>query len=197
MTIVKSLWKAISFSALVLAVLAALVLIAFPRVTGSYTYTVLTNSMAPGYPPGTFIVVKPTPFEELGIGDVITYQLESGKPAVVTHRITGVSATQEGEPTFVTKGDNNSVEDETPVREVQIRGKLFYAVPYVGFVANAAGHGDRNSVIQFAAISLVAYGVFTIGRGLIGKKRDTPTEHSDSRPPADSEAELVAAGRKA
>lgn len=166
----KSVWTAVSFTALVLAVLAALVLIVFPRVTGSYTYTVLTNSMAPGYPPGTFIVVKPVPFGELRVGDVITYQLESGQPEVVTHRISGVSSTQQGARTYITKGDNNSVEDAAPVLEVQIRGKLFYTVPYLGSVANAAGQVDRNSVIQIAAIGLVAYGVFTIGRGAIDKR---------------------------
>jgi signal peptidase len=172
MTILKGAGRAVSFTALILAVLAALVLILFPRVTGSYTYTVLTNSMAPGYPPGTFIVVKPVPFDELQVGDVITYQIESGRPEVITHRITGVGATQEGLRMYVTKGDNNSIEDPAPVLDVQVRGKLFYAVPYVGFVANAAGQGDRNSVIHFAAIGLVAYGVFTIGRGAIGKRKN-------------------------
>ncbi|WP_323960995.1 signal peptidase I [Arthrobacter sp. JZ12] len=199
MTVLKSVGKAVSFTALMLAVLAALVLIVFPRVTGSYTYTVLTQSMEPGYPPGTFIVVKPIPFDELQLGDVITYQLESGKPEVVTHRITGVSSTQQGEPTFITKGDNNSAEDPVPVREIQVRGKLFYAVPYVGFVANAAGQGDRNSVIYIAAIGLIAYGVFTVGRGLIGKRKsgDSHAQAEDAVAETDPPAELTAPGQKA
>ncbi|WP_299165525.1 signal peptidase I [uncultured Arthrobacter sp.] len=199
MKVLKGAGKAVSFTALTLAVLAALVLIAVPRVTGSYTYTVLTNSMAPGYPPGTFIVVKPAPFDELGIGDVITYQLESGRPEVVTHRITGVSATQQGERTYITKGDNNSVEDAAAVLEVQVKGKLFYAVPYVGFVANAAGQGDRNSVIHFAAIGLVAYGIFTIGRGAFGKRksRSETTDHGSAQEEQqENQPVLVTAGGK-
>lgn len=196
MNVLKGTGKAVSFTALVLAVLAALVLIVFPRVTGSYTYTVLTNSMAPGYPPGTFIVVKPTPFDELQLGDVITYQLESGRPEVVTHRITGVSATQQGERTYITKGDNNSVEDAAPVLEIQVRGKLFYAVPYVGFVANTAGQGDRNGIIYAAAIGLIAYGVFTVGRGFMTKRKSDP-EDSETLASAEPEADLTAAGRRA
>lgn len=195
MNVLKGAGKAVSFTALILAVLAALVLIVFPWVTGSYTYTVLTNSMAPGYPPGTFIVVKPVLFDELQLGDVITYQLESGRPEVVTHRITGVSATQQGEPTFITKGDNNSAEDPAPVLEIQVRGKLFYAVPYVGFVANAAGQGDRNGVIYAAAIGLIAYGVFTVGRGFVIKRKSAEDAATLASP--EREAELSTAGQKA
>ena len=74
---------------LMVAVFAALVLIVVPRATGSQTYTVLTNSMAPKFPPGTFLVVKPVDFDELKYGDVVTFQLYSGRPEVETHRIVG------------------------------------------------------------------------------------------------------------
>lgn len=154
-----------------LSILAALVLIVVPLATGSQTYTVLTSSMKPGYPPGTFLVVKPEPVDSLGIGDVITYQIESGKPAVVTHRIVSESATQSGEKTLITKGDNNPVDDEEPVIEAQIRGKLFYAVPYVGFAANAIGQGDKGVVLQVVAAVLIGYGVLTIARGAISRKK--------------------------
>ncbi len=64
-----------------------------PRLGGATPYTVLTSSMEPEYPPGTLVVVRPVPIEEIGIGDVITYQLESGEPTVVTHRVVGLSTT--------------------------------------------------------------------------------------------------------
>ena len=60
---------------LMIAVFAALVLIVVPKATGSETYTVLTNSMAPKFPPGTFLVMKPAPFDDLKYGDVVTFQL--------------------------------------------------------------------------------------------------------------------------
>ncbi|NKS55628.1 signal peptidase I, partial [Rhodococcus hoagii] len=71
--------------------------IVIPRITGSTPYTVLTGSMEPTYPPGTLIVVKPQAAETLGAGDAITFQWESGKPDVVTHRITAVQYTAGGE----------------------------------------------------------------------------------------------------
>ena len=69
--------------------------------------------MKPSMPPGTLVVVRPTPVDEIGIGSVITYQVESGEPTVVTHRVVaqGIGAT--GEPVFRTQGDANDVPDAT------------------------------------------------------------------------------------
>ncbi len=167
---VRFVGRSIALVVLVVAALAALVLILVPLVTGSQTYTVLTNSMAPKYAPGTFMVVKPKPFADLRVGDIITYQIESGKPAVISHRIVSVSSTQTGERVFTTKGDNNSLEDEAPVHEVQVRGKLLYAVPYVGFVANAAGQVNRGALVPIGGVALIAFGVFTTIRGALLKK---------------------------
>lgn len=160
-----------SMAAMSLAVLAALVLVIVPRLSGSYTYTVLTSSMAPAYPPGTFLVVRPVPFGELGVGDVITYQIESARPDVITHRIVAVSPNQQGERTFITKGDNNSVEDEKPVLEVQIRGKLFYAVPHAGFLATTATSSGRDVLLPFIGVGLVGYGMFTAIAGLLAWRK--------------------------
>lgn len=165
------LGRSLSLLALCVSGLAAVVLIVIPLATGSQTYSVLTSSMAPKYPPGTFLVVKPEPFESLRVGDVITYQIESGRPEVITHRIVSVGTTQTGDRTLVLKGDNNDVEDELPVQEVQVRGKLFYAVPYVGWVANALGQSDRSAFINWAAAGLIGYGVFSITRGIIITRR--------------------------
>ncbi|MDQ0824703.1 signal peptidase [Arthrobacter sp. B2I5] len=159
-------WTAVgrflSMAAMLAALFAALVLIVVPVATGSQTYTVLTNSMAPKYPPGTFMVMKPAPFDQLKYGDVITFQLYSGRPEVETHRIVGFGSTQQGEKTLITKGDNNGATDENPVRAIQVKGKLFYAVPYVGFVANFLGNSDRGIWTVIAAVALIGYGAITI-----------------------------------
>lgn len=157
--------KVLNFVVLMVAVFAALVLIVVPRVTGSQSYTVLTNSMAPNFPPGTFLVVKPVDFAELKYGDVVTFQMYSGRPDVETHRIVGFAATQEGEKTLITKGDNNGVNDAEPVRELQVKGKLFYAVPYVGYAANALGNADRNLWVTFGAAGLIGYGALLMVKG--------------------------------
>ena len=158
---------------LMVAVFAALVLILVPKATGSQTYSVLTNSMAPKYSPGTFLVVKPAAFSELKYGDVVTFQLESGRPAVETHRIVGFGATQAGEKTLITKGDNNDINDPKPVRELQVKGKLFYAVPFVGYAANALGNADRGLWMTAGAAGLIGYGLLLIVRHIRSRRRNS------------------------
>jgi signal peptidase len=147
---------------MLLALFAAMVLIVVPVATGSHTYTVLTNSMAPKFPPGTFLVMKPVDFSAIQAGDVVTFQLYSNRPEVETHRVVGFGATQQGEKTLITRGDNNGANDVEPVREIQVKGKLFYAVPYVGFVANALGNSDRDTWTIVAAVALIGYGAVTV-----------------------------------
>jgi signal peptidase len=158
---------------LTVAVFAALVLILVPKATGSQTYSVLTNSMAPKYSPGTFLVVKPAAFSELKYGDIVTFQLESGKPAVETHRIVGFGATQTGERTLITKGDNNDINDANPVRELQVKGKLFYAVPLVGYAANALGNADRGLWVTAGAAGLIGYGLLLIVRHIRSRRLES------------------------
>lgn len=154
---------------LLLLVFAVLGLVIVPRATGSQTYTVLTDSMAPTYYPGTFLVVKPAAFSELKYGDIITFQRESGKPAVETHRIVDFGATETGERTVITKGDNNGVNDPKPVRALQIRGKVFYSVPLVGYVA--LGNEDRDLWMTVAAAGLFASSALLIFRTVGSRRR--------------------------
>lgn len=165
--------QAVSFLLLCASALAALVLIIVPLLTGSQTYSVLTSSMAPSYPPGTLLVVTPTDFDSLQAGDIVTYQLESGRPEVITHRIIGFSAGQDGERMLITQGDNNDVADENPVRELQVRGTVSYAVPYVGFLANALGQTDRTGLITALAFVLIGIGIITMMRDAIARRGET------------------------
>lgn len=149
----------------------AIIAIIIPTVTGSQTYTVLTRSMEPDYPPGTYLVVRPTPADQLKVGDVITYQIESGKPAVVTHRIVSSSQTSDGERRFITKGDNNSVNDPESVRPVQIRGSLWYAIPYLGWATGLRSENSSAIWIPIAAGILVSYAAFMVGSWAVDRRK--------------------------
>lgn len=139
---------------LVVGLLAAAVVV--PRLNDAVPYTVLTSSMNPTYPPGTLIIVRNVPAKSLGIGDAITYQLESQKPAVVTHRIVGVGYSASGERTFQTKGDNNRSPDDKVVRAVQVRGAVWYAIPLLGFV-NTWVAGSRDLIMNLVVSVLLGY----------------------------------------
>src|SRR5699024_2901583 len=120
-----------------------------PARVGGMPLTVLTGSMRPHLPPGTLVVIKPVPDEEISVGDVITFQIESGKPAVATHRVIERSVdSASGEVRFTTQGDANNTPDPEPVQPVQVRGKVWYAIPYLGWANQAIdGQTDRKSTL--------------------------------------------------
>lgn len=136
--------------------------VAVPAATGSATYSILTSSMKPGLPPGTFVVVKHQAAADLHVGDIITYQLVSGKPEVVTHRIVKVMVDSNSSRTFIVKGDNNAVADEKPIRPAQIRGKVWYAIPFVGWIASL-----RSTSVGLFALAIAGWALLLYGAGMV------------------------------
>lgn len=168
------LWWATSIISwtLLLAVSALITAtIVVPYFAGAQRFTVLTGSMRPTYNPGSLIVVKPVNTDELMIGQAITYQMESGQAAVVTHRIIAISENQKGERTFATQGDANGQPDEKEVRPVQIRGKVWYGLPYLGYVNNWLTGEQRTVIVGIAVGALVIYAVFMIVSGTRDSRR--------------------------
>lgn len=156
-----------SYTLLAVMVLIVLATVVVPRVTGSTPYTVLTQSMEPTYPPGSLIVVRPVEPSELAIGTPITYQLRSGEPEVVTHRIVATRQSGRGEQTFITRGDNNGADDENPVQVGQIRGEVWYSIPYMGYVNNWLNGEQRKITVAVIVIGLVGYAlVMFVGAGM-------------------------------
>ena len=76
---------------LAVVILLVLALIVVPRVSGGVRSTVLSGSMRPTVPEGSVVVVRDVAADDLRVGDVITYQLRSGDPTLVTHRIVGIT----------------------------------------------------------------------------------------------------------
>ncbi len=154
---------------LMLAVLLAVV--AIPRVTGAIPHTVLTSSMEPTYPPGSLIVVREVDPDELAVGTPITYQIASGKPEVVTHRIIAVRLNGRGERTFITQGDANTAADPNPVRPEQVRGEEWYSVPYMGYV-NSWITGDQHRILLgVVVVGLFGYSVWMFASGYRDDRR--------------------------
>lgn len=155
------------------------VTVAAPRLAGGAAYTVTTGSMRPGLPEGTLIAIRPADPFELGIGDVITYQVASGQAAVVTHRIVGVTYVADGGIAFRTRGDANGGTDPDPVRPVQIRGQLWYALPHVGRLNALVSSGGRPILLYAVGAALLAYAGWmfvSAGRDRRGRRTDDRAE---------------------
>lgn len=155
--------------AVVVALAAGAVIV--PSLTGSVPLTVLTSSMEPGLPPGTLIVVRPTAPEQITIGDVVTYQIESGKADVVTHRVLEIVSSTDGTRTFITQGDNNPRADPEPVVDGQIKGTVWYSIPIIGHAAVGLGGAGKSWVVTGVAVVLLGYAALLVAAGIRDARR--------------------------
>lgn len=177
-----SIGVGISIGLFGLVLLVGALVIGLPLVTGSTPMTVLTSSMSPTYPPGTLIIVKPTPVDEIRIGDAITFQRESGKADLVTHRVVSIESTN-GEQRFVTQGDNNGAPDEKTVHAVQVRGTVWYSVPWIGYVNTIVNGENRAIIVPVVAVALFLYAGFMFASGIASyrsKHRPPETGSTDA-----------------
>lgn len=95
-----------------------------PSVLGYVPLSVQSDSMKDEFEKGDLIISKAvddsTAFQK---GDIITFQtIIEGEDALNTHRIVDVTETG-GVEFYITKGDNNPVEDEQPVAETAVVAK--------------------------------------------------------------------------
>ncbi len=171
----RSVWHYIrvglSAGFLALIVLLAAAVIVVPRLTGAVPLTVLTSSMEPTLPPGTLIVVRETPVEDIRIGTVMTYQIKAGDPAVVTHRVVGLTTSTSGEISFTTQGDNNPQPDPNPVIEAQVKGTLWYSVPLIGHIAVGLNGADKTWIVTIIGVLLLGWAVWLIVGGVRDRRR--------------------------
>lgn len=167
-------WVGQVISWLVILVLLGVmaVCVVIPRVAGAEPYTILTGSMRPNYPPGTLMVVRPTSVDAIDVGDVITFQLEPGKPEVVTHRVIGEIRDFDGSTRFLTQGDANNAADEGSVRAVQIKGKLWYSAPALGRVNTVFSQGQHALITTLAGSALLLYAAFMIVSSVRDRRAD-------------------------
>jgi len=157
----KFLSQALASFVLIAGLIVLVFGVVVPRVAGATTYAVLANSMAPRYPTGTLMVVRPA--DTISIGDVITYQITPADPTVVTHRVVEIGKTIAGDLRFVTRGDANEATDPFQVMPEQIHGKLWYAIPFAGFLVVAL-NGWREHATLAAVGLLMAYAVWQVIR---------------------------------
>lgn len=126
---VKKIWNSIT-TAIIGLMIALVVLIWGFKCLGYDVLVVQSGSMEPVYHVGSLIYVKSVEPEELEVGDVITFELGNGVRG--THRIIEV-VDNNGELSFITKGDANEMEDNKPVVEDAIVGQVKFTIPKLGF----------------------------------------------------------------
>lgn len=162
--------RLLSWAVIAVGVALLGVAVVVPRLGGATPYVVLTGSMRPTMPPGTLVVVKPVPAAALQVGTVITYQLHSGVPDVVTHRITAVRVDGRGHRSFVTRGDANPSPDPAAVYPVQVKGERWYDVPYLGYATTFLTGSQRKVATVAVATGLFLYVLVMFAGAAAGRR---------------------------
>lgn len=90
---------------------------------GLMPMSVQTDSMSPTFKSGDMIIVKQTDLYDLKVDDVITfYTIIDSNRVKNSHRIVEIKE-EDGVRSFITRGDNNSIDDEIPVYASDIIGR--------------------------------------------------------------------------
>jgi len=105
-----------------------------PGVPAIEVKIVQSGSMEPSIMTGGIVVLSPASAYQTG--DVITFT-DTTASIPTTHRIIETYV-ERGETWFVTKGDANESFDASPVAASAVLGKVFFTVPFVGFVLDFA-----------------------------------------------------------
>ena len=104
------------------------------NIAGYTPMTVLTDSMSPTFNSGDLIIIKKCDPDTLVVGDIVTFHtIIENEYALNTHRIVEIR-NDNGAIRYVTKGDNNAIQDNHNIAGGDIVGKYTGRVPYLGHV---------------------------------------------------------------
>ncbi|MCL2859959.1 MAG: signal peptidase I [Oscillospiraceae bacterium] len=92
---------------------------------------VATGSMIPNINIGDVVIIERIDPAKVKINDVVEYSTEIKS---FVHRVVEIQRKSDG-LYFITKGDNNLVNDPAPVFQNQIVGKVIFRIPLVGYPA--------------------------------------------------------------
>ncbi len=173
--IFRTIGKGLTAGILLFFIGIGIAAIVVPALTGSTALTVQTGSMKPNLPPGTLVVARPTNIADITPGMVLTYQLKSGESTLVTHRVTQKQQLADGTTVFITQGDANPKPDPNPIIKEQIKGTVWYAIPYVGWLTTLLTGDTRGVLIFVAAGGLLIYAAWMAFSGLRERKARSQT----------------------
>ncbi len=131
MNFIKIIYNAVI--AIIAAVAILFIISVLPIPGGIRTLVVMSGSMEPTIKTGSVIVIKPA--ANYKTGDIITFGAISKTSMPTTHRIVDTKVAS-GQQVFFTKGDANDDEDakQTPLSD--IKGKVLFSIPYLGYGVN-------------------------------------------------------------
>lgn len=117
---------------------------ALPMPFGFGMTVVLSGSMEPELSVDDLLIV--TPSDTYEVGDVVVYQTQR---TAVVHRIVAINGEE-----IITRGDANNTEDD-PITKENIKGKVIFAIPFIGLIVNLIKTPFGTILLLGAAIWLL------------------------------------------
>ena len=135
----KKLKKAVSiFQWLLTAILVLVVLLliftVFNPIKSFQIFRVMSGSMEPKIKVGSVVFVQKVKPETLKEGNIITFTSREDPNISITHRLIATEE-KEGQTVFKTRGDANNSDDITETLPGQIKGKVVFSLPFLGYLS--------------------------------------------------------------
>ncbi len=102
------------------------------HVLGIYMFNIVSESMEPTFYKDDLAIVQKSKLDELKKGEIITFKQQE---RIISHRIYGIIK-ENGNVKFITKGDNNNVQDKDYVDFQDVYGKVLFTIPKLGKVVH-------------------------------------------------------------
>ena len=138
-----------------------------PSFLGIKSFVIVSESMEPTILTNDVIFIVDTSKENLEVGDIISFRTGD---YINTHRIVRIEE-QNGEEVYITKGDNNSNEDKTPIKFQDIEGKYLFRLPKLGKITEML-KSKVTLVILLIFLVIIAYYEVRISKRKLKRKEE-------------------------
>ena len=142
---------------LTLSILCVLIVWTSTGLLGFYPTVVASGSMRPTMEVGDIAIVVSADPSKIQVGDIIQYWQEG---EMTLHRVVEITG-EGGSRLFITKGDDNPIPDTDPVFPAQIRGKLIFTIPKLGWIPIYTKKAIASIWSLFSANTTLAYVTLT------------------------------------
>ena len=138
-----------------------------PSFLGIKSFVIVSESMEPTIMTNDIIFMVDTSKENLEVGDIISFRTGD---YINTHRIVRIEE-KNGEEIYITKGDNNSNEDRTPIKFQDIEGKYLFKLPKLGKIAEIL-KSKVTLIILLIFLVIIAYYEVRISKRKLKRKAE-------------------------